>query len=273
VIASLGGVHPIERLRYVARSTGVDQRLAVRETAGGLSSFANDPHALVTACRRMLARQPASGHLVWLCAHMLAASDPRAGAREALEAIENDGTARNLATDLPEGAVVSLIGWPETIAEALPRRGDLQVRVVDADGQGSRLADRLAEFDLDATSVPLEGLGATAAASDLVLLEAAACGPDEALTVAGSRALAAVARSAGREVWLVAAVGTMLPRQMWEGLVRRLRLEPDPWLCDAEMTPLGLVDHVVGHSGKVPVTAAGSVVDCPVVAELCRDAI
>ena len=51
-VGSLGGVHPIERLRYVARTTGVDQRLAVQETAAGLSSFAADPHALVTACRR-----------------------------------------------------------------------------------------------------------------------------------------------------------------------------------------------------------------------------
>lgn len=273
VIGSLGGVHPIERLRYVARSTGVDQRMAVRETAAGLASFANDPHALVTACRRMLARQPASGHLVWLCCHMLAASDPRVGAREALEAIEGDCTSRNLAEELPDGAVITLIGWPETIAEALPRRGDVTVRVVDADGQGAGLADRLRDFDVDAVAVPIEGLGAAAASSDLVLLEAAACGPDEALTVAGSRALAAVARSAGAEVWLVAGVGTMLPVEMWDGLVRRLKLEPDPWLCDAEITPLGLVDHVVGHSGKVPVTTAGSVVDCPVVTELCRDAI
>lgn len=263
-------MHPIERLRYVARATGVDQRLAVRETAAALSTFVDDPHALVTACRRMLARQPASGHLVWLCANMLAASDPRTAANEALEAIEGDRTARVLAAELPESAVVTLVGWPETIAEALPRRGDLEVRVVDSDGLGERLADRLIEFDVAATAVPLEGLGASAAASDLVLIEATAGGPSQCLTVSGSRALAAVATTAGREVWLVAGVGTMLPGQMWDGLVGRLELEPDPWMCDAELTPLELVDQVVSHSGKVPVTEAGSVIDCPVVAELCR---
>jgi hypothetical protein len=266
-------MHPIERLRYVARSSGIDQRIAVRETATALTSFASDPHALVTACRRMLTRQPASGHLVWLCSRMLAASDPRLGAREALEAIEQDCTAQILATAIEDSAVVTIIGWPDTIAEALPRRGDLTVRVVDYDGLAEQLAARLREYDLDASSIPLEGLGASAAASDLVLLEASASGPHEALVLAGSRALAAVARAAGKPVWLVTPVGTMLPEPMWDGVVRRLGLEAEPWASDAEIMPLDLLDSLAGHSGKVPVSAAGSITDCPVVAELCREAV
>ena len=50
---SSGGVHPIERLRYVARASGGDQRMLVHETAGpdwltpdwfriGASSLLND---------------------------------------------------------------------------------------------------------------------------------------------------------------------------------------------------------------------------------------
>lgn len=257
----------------MARSTGIDQRMAVRETAAALSSFASDPHALVTACRRMLGRQPASGHLVWLCAHMLSSSDPREGARRALEEIENDCTGQNLAAALPDSAEITIIGWPELVAEALPRRGDLTVRVVDTDGIGERLADRLVEFDVDASPVPLQGLGASAATSDVVVLEAAACGPDTTLTVAGSRALAAVAQTTRAEVWIVAGVGTMLPAPMWDGLVRRLGVGAAPWAYDAELMPLELVDQAVGHSGKVPVTAAGEFVQCPVVAELCREAV
>ena len=38
-------MHPIERLRYVARSHGGDQRLLVRETAGALSGLGLDPPA------------------------------------------------------------------------------------------------------------------------------------------------------------------------------------------------------------------------------------
>lgn len=266
-------MHPIERLRYVARSSGIDQRLAVQETAAALSSFADDPHALVTACRRMLTRQPASGPLVWLCANMLTADSPREGAQRSLLAMEGDETAVNLAAEIPDGAVISLLGWPDTIAEALPRRGDIEVRVVDTDGLGERFAERLDEFEVSAVPVPVAGLGSATAGSDLILIEAAAAGPDQAVAVAGSHALAAVAKSAGHEVWLVAGVGTLLPEQMWTGLVRRLDLEPDPWLSDAEIVPLNLVDQVVVHSGKVPVAAAGLAVDCPVVAELCRDAI
>ena len=51
-------MHPIERLRYVARASGVPQAILVRETAGALLSFSSEPHELVTACRRMISRQP-----------------------------------------------------------------------------------------------------------------------------------------------------------------------------------------------------------------------
>ena len=44
-------MHPIERLRYVARSSGAPQAVLVRETASALGSLAFDPAGLVTACR------------------------------------------------------------------------------------------------------------------------------------------------------------------------------------------------------------------------------
>ena len=71
-----GRMHPIERLRYVARSSGADQALLVRETAGALAGLGFDPPGLVTACRRILDRHLASGPLWWLCARVLTANDP-----------------------------------------------------------------------------------------------------------------------------------------------------------------------------------------------------
>ena len=35
-------MHPIERLRYVARASGADQTVLVQETAAALSAFAGD---------------------------------------------------------------------------------------------------------------------------------------------------------------------------------------------------------------------------------------
>jgi len=57
----------MERLRLVARAGG-----SVREVALGaaqaLSPVAGNPAALLTACRRLVARKPGSGPLVWLAA-------------------------------------------------------------------------------------------------------------------------------------------------------------------------------------------------------------
>ena len=59
--ASVGSMHPIERLRYVARASGAPQGVLVQETATALASFGSDPQGLVTACRRIVWRQPTSG--------------------------------------------------------------------------------------------------------------------------------------------------------------------------------------------------------------------
>src|SRR3954468_12753456 len=69
-------VHPIERLRYVARSSGAAQEVLVRETAAALAALGFDPPGLVTACRRILDRHPLSGPLWWLSARVLTAHDP-----------------------------------------------------------------------------------------------------------------------------------------------------------------------------------------------------
>jgi hypothetical protein len=204
-------MHPIERLRYVARASGVPQRVIVQETAAALASFGSDPQGLVTACRRIVSRQPASGPLLWFAARVLTAGDPQHEIWEAAGDLQADPTGRELIHAIPQDAVVTVLGWPDEIADVLPRRGDVRVFVVDTLSEGSGFVHRLLREDVDATDVPLAGLGAAAAASSLVLLEASAIGPREFLAVAGSRAAAAVARHAGIPVWLVGGVGRLRP--------------------------------------------------------------
>ncbi|HEY6534172.1 MAG TPA: hypothetical protein VIY72_17815 [Acidimicrobiales bacterium] len=262
-------MHPIERLRYVARATGYPQQMVVTEAASALASFTSDPQGLVTACRRLVSRQPSSAPLVWLCARVLATGDPRAEIYEARTEIEEDRTAVELSHALPDDATVLVLGWPELIADALPRRGDLEVLVVDLFGEGSGLVRRLLQADVDAVEVPLAGLGAAAAEADLVLLEGGAVAPTEFLAVSGSRAAAAVARQAGVPVWLVAGVGRLLPERMWVPL--RDRVRPDEsWEADEEVVPLELVDRIAGPDGIREVADALRRTDCPVVPELFK---
>jgi translation initiation factor 2B subunit (eIF-2B alpha/beta/delta family) len=262
-------VHPIERLRYVARASGADQALLVRETSAALASFRDDPAGLVTACRRIVSRQPASGPLWWLCARSLTAGDPMVEAWQAADEIDADSTARELAFALPEQATVVVLGWPELVGEALARRGDVEVLVIDTLNEGSGLVRRLLQGDADAVDVPLAGLGSAAADADLVLLEASAVGPDGFVSVAGARAAAAVAHHADTPVWVTAGVGRLLPARMWVALVDHLPHD-DPWDADDEVVPLDLASQLVGPSGPQPVVDALRRTDCPVAAELFK---
>src|SRR5687767_315306 len=130
-------MHPIERLRFVARSSGASQSAVVRETAGALAAFQDDPAGMVTACRRIVGRHPGVGALWWLCARVLTAVDPITEAWAVADEVDDDATAWALAGALPEAATVCVLGWPEVIGEALVRRGDLEVLVVDVAGEGS----------------------------------------------------------------------------------------------------------------------------------------
>ncbi len=262
-------MHPIERLRYVARASGAPHAVLVQETAAALASFADDPQALVTACRRVVSRQPASGPLLWLAARVLTAGDPRGEAWEAAGRVQGDATAGCLAALLPDDATVTVVGWPDEIGAALPRRGDLRVLVVDARGEGNGFTRRLWQSDVDARDVRVEGLAAAVASSDLVLLEPSAVGPSEFLAVAGSRAAAAVARHCGLPVWLVVGEGRLLPEPMWAGLRERV-VTDEAWTSDDEVVPLDLVDHAVGPAGLEPVSELFARCDCPIVTELFR---
>ena len=164
-------MHPIERLRYVARASGADQAMLVRETAGALAAFADDPAGLVTACRRIVSRHPGSGPLWWLCSRVLTATEPMREAWTASDELDEDRTGAALAHAMPDDATVCVIGWPDLVGEALRRRGDLDVLVVDALGEGSGLVRVLERADVAVTDVPVTGTAAAAAAADLVLLE------------------------------------------------------------------------------------------------------
>jgi hypothetical protein len=262
-------VHPIERLRYVARASGVEQAALVRETAYALSAFDDDPAGLVAACRRIIDRHPTSGPLWWLCARVLTAPEPYREAWAAVEDVESDATGTELVHALVPDATVCVIGWPEITGEALPRRGDVEVLAVDALGEGTGLVRSLLRAGVDAVDVPTAGLGAAVLASDLVLLEAVAMGPDGMLAVSGSLAAAAVAQQAGIAVWAVAGVGRLLPGRMWGALIaRHAQMDVDPWDAYEERVALSSLQKVCGPTGILPTQAALTRTDCPIAPEL-----
>ena len=260
-------MHPIERLRYVARAGDADPALLVQESAAALAGLGDDPGGMLLSCRRLLARHPASGPLWALCARVLASPDGAAEGFRFGSMIEDDPTGRVLAGALPEEARITVLGWPDIVGDALRRRGDVEVLVVDARGEGSTFARRLQAVDVAAEEVEESGLGAAAARSSVVVLEASAMGDTGLLAVPGSLAAAAVARTFGIPVWVVAGEGRMLPPRLWNALLAHM---PDvaAWGAADEHVPIELVDEVARPSGMCDVATAIASYDCPPAPEL-----
>lgn len=254
-------MHPIERLRHVARAAGADPVELVAAAARALAGFADDPAGLVAAARRMVARQPGLGPMWWMASRVVVAPDPWDEARRVRAELETDETAAEVERRLPDEARVLVVGWPATVIPALARRGDLEVLAVD-DGGGSDLGRLLARVDVEVEELFAEAVGAGASVADVVVLEAAALGPDHVLCAPGSLAAAAVARASGRSVWLAAPVGASLPGPLFDACVGPVLDPAEPWRGGRDLVPRSLIDEVVGAVDPT----------CPIAPELLRAA-
>jgi hypothetical protein len=266
-------MHPIERLRYVARASGGDQRMLVRETAGAVRGLGFDPAGLVVACRRIVERHPTSGPMWWLCASVLAAPDPYRCAAELADLIEADSTPDVLVDALPDDATVCVVGWPDLIGEALLRRGDATVLAIDTDDDGmgsAAFVRRLQRAEVEAEIVPAAGMSAAVLASDVVVVDALAANETDLLVTVGSRALASVGYCAEVPVWAVVGRGRCLPDGLFDAMVERLADVRVPWDAAAESMPLALSHWIAGPDGVTPTSETTLKPECPMSHELLR---
>ncbi|MGH9281800.1 MAG: hypothetical protein ACRD0S_02565 [Acidimicrobiales bacterium] len=264
-------MHPMERLRSVARAAGAGPGAVAREAAGSLAALGHDPAALVTACRRLVQRHPHAGPVWWLASRVLCAPDPVAEARRACTELDGDATAGHLAATLPEAATAVLLGWPEHALDGVVRRGDVEVLLVSAGGEATGLATRLDHAGLAVEDVDDAGLAGAVASAGVVVLEAAAMGPSAFVAVAGSYAAAAVGRDAGVPVWVVAGVGRTLPERLWAAVEDRLLAAGRPgWAGPMEVVPLRLCDVVIGPEGPRSASDPPPPAGCPVAPELLK---
>jgi len=135
------GVHPIERLRFVARGGWAGPSELAAEAAWALADLAcYEAPALVPACRRLLDRQPSCGPLWWVAARVLDAGDPAAEAQRCAQALEDDITPERVIDELPDGARVVQSGGIGELASA-----DLVLVEVDALGPTGMLVDASTE--------------------------------------------------------------------------------------------------------------------------------
>jgi hypothetical protein len=268
-------MHPIERLRAVARAQGVDQRLLAREAAATLGVLADEPFGLVPSCRRLIDRHPGAGVLWWACARLLDSPDARAESRSIIDDLADDAVVRTLALDVPERATVVIVpdpGGGSPLADLLAERRD-DVVVVEAEdpafdvpamvdasetpaapsvpgtaGEPGAAPEPASPRDPGAVGGAEPGTGPT-----IVLVEPGAAGPDAFIALDGTAA--AVGRPGGRPaaVWLAIGPGRRLAAPLFEAAARRAG--------ELEVVPLAAVDRVVEPRRLA----------CPAPPELLRD--
>lgn len=240
------------------------------ETATALASFADDPAGLLTACRRMLGRKPESGALVWLAARMISSPDPRREAWLTVEEAQENDLGRRVSRAIESDQSVVTVGWPDSAGGGLARRGDIDFRIIDRTGQAWRHVEHLDERGVMANDVDTPWMASVIDGASLLILEAVAAGPSEALVPVASFPAAAVARAVDVPVWLLAPAGSVLPERMWQGLVGRYEADRPAVQLDHELLPLTLVDQIVGPELTVAPTEIGRLTSCPITPELFR---
>lgn len=213
--AYVGGVHPIEHLRYIARATGVDAATLVRETAVALGSLRADPANLVIACRRIVERHVTVAPLWWLCSELLVAEQPDRRAWELADALDCDPTAdlfaESLATAWPATATILTVGYSDVLCAGLVERGDVAVWCAENKHAAGSMVQHLERGGIDCELLPFEAVGNAVGSVDAVVIEALVGAPHRVLAAAGTLAVAAAAYVVGTPIWLVTPLGTRLP--------------------------------------------------------------
>jgi len=256
-------MHPIERLRWIARARDESATSLAVEAAWTISELAgDDPAAVVTACRRLVEAHVTVGPLWWVAASVLAAPDPERAARQAADELVADTTAGLLAEAL-SGRIgeAPVMAWPaEIVLEALSCRSWAAPRVVAA-SSGRRAEMRKPGAAAEASHWRFEEAREAVDGASVVLVEAFAAGRAGLLVTPGVDVLVEAARRTSVPIWGVVGAGRMLDGRLLDELSRRAGER-------AERVEPGLLDAVIGPSGlEAPSEGLGRPL-CPPAPEL-----
>jgi len=219
-------MHPIERLRWIARDRDEAPTTLAIEAAWAISDLAlDDPAAVVTACRRLVESHVSVGPLWYLAASVLIAPEPDQAARRVAAELVSDPTAELLAAGMSDRllmqAPVVVVCPAETVVEALSHRAVGTVRVVGSSpglrGQVRRYATLGSQVDGWEIDEAVEAVRGAAA----VLIEVLAAGSPGVLVSAAAALVAKAAQAAPVPLWAVAGVGRVLNDQLFEEVSRR----------------------------------------------------
>lgn len=218
-------MHPIERLRYFIRDHAMTADELVAETIGAMAGLGDDHAASVNVVRRVLERHVLVGPLWWMAARVLTAPNAYAEGRQVVADLGADRTSEEVLEVLRPLRRVACLGWPGQAALALVLSEDLDILVIDADGEGDPTASQLAAHGAESVSVVRWRDRAAAIGScDLVIAESQLCGPRASVAVHGSGDVLGKAVELGVPASLVAGIGCRLPAWLFDGISARIEV-------------------------------------------------
>jgi hypothetical protein len=240
-------VHPIERLRWIARTHDEATTSLAAEAAWTIAELAaEEPAAVVTACRRLVEAHVTAGPMWWVAATLLAAPEPDRAARDAVDDLLADPSGDLLADELNErleGAAVLVVGCPaEIVLEAVCQLPSASVRVVASEASRWAAVRGFAAVVAEASGWDFEEAPEALEGAAVVLLEALAAGPVGLVAAPGSRSLVEAAREASVPVWAVVGAGRVLHPQLLDEMLQRAGDSVDLVLP-------GVIEAVIGPSG------------------------
>ncbi|HXY42660.1 MAG TPA: hypothetical protein VEH29_00590 [Acidimicrobiales bacterium] len=236
-------MHPIERLRWIARAEDEPAASLASEAAWTLGELAQqEPTALLTACRRLLDRHPACGPLWWVSARLAAADDPLEAGRQSAAELCTDHTsdriARALRSSFTASDVVVLTDPVELSLPAFESSQPYALRVIGSSSawrRSMRALSAAAGSELSGWSPGEEHEALEGAAVLLVEALAAAAAAEAAGASAGGRVAGRggvlvstgtavtvkTARNMGIPAWAVIGVGRALPERLFDAAAER----------------------------------------------------
>jgi hypothetical protein len=259
-------MHPIERLRWIARASGEPSATIASEAAWALGELAqSEPAAVLTASRRLVERHPACGPLWWVCAQLVMSDDPSRTAASTAGELASDPVPQRVAAALGSEFTASdplaCTAPTELVRSALSLRPNSTVRVLGAFGELRREVRALGSVVDEVTGYGTDELPQGLDRAAVLLVEPLLAGPDGLLvSVAAAQAVEA-AIELSVPVWAVLGVGSVLPADLATAAAELAG-------ADYEVIAPERLTSAVDASGRGPVRASLARTTCPACPEL-----
>jgi hypothetical protein len=214
-------VHPIERLRWIARADGESAATIASEAAWTLGELgAEEPAAVLTASRRLVERHRSSGPLWWVCAHMVASDDPLETAHRISAELYSDAVpdrvADALRIEFTSSDVLCSTSPSETFQQALSRRGTYIVRLIGGYRSLRRDMRSLGSVVAEATGYEVEEASEALEGANVLLVEPCFAGGAGLFVEPEVASVVELASRLEVPVWALLGAGRVLSSQLAE---------------------------------------------------------